>query len=120
MNKKLIFVLAFIVIAGTANAQTRRIAHRSHGGSMHDRYENVDGNYGIPSVKYTIATPLPHPAPVLSAVTWVQDTINGKVIWRLDTLRESSVTPTEQKAYRYVIITDVRELGHVCSKTTTR
>lgn len=40
-------ILLILCLASvTANAQTRRIAHRSHGGSNSERYDNVDGNYG--------------------------------------------------------------------------
>jgi hypothetical protein len=46
MMKSAVALFVCCVISFSAESQTRRIAHRSHGGSFHERYDNRDGNYG--------------------------------------------------------------------------
>jgi hypothetical protein len=46
--KKIVLLLAIIAVTTSVHAQTRRIAHRSHGGTKHEKYDGRDGNYGNP------------------------------------------------------------------------
>ncbi|HTF05065.1 MAG TPA: hypothetical protein VK826_13650 [Bacteroidia bacterium] len=39
------FILVFAFAVG-AHAQTKRIAHRSHSGAKHEKYDDGDGEYG--------------------------------------------------------------------------
>lgn len=41
-----LFIIALLITAVTLNAQTRRIAQRSHGGATTARYEKGTGSYG--------------------------------------------------------------------------
>jgi hypothetical protein len=46
--KKMVWVIAAMAVLASVDAQTRRIAHRSHGGANHERYDGKDGNFGLP------------------------------------------------------------------------
>ena len=46
--KKSICIMAVLAILANLHAQTRRIAHRSHGGARNERYDGKDGNFGLP------------------------------------------------------------------------
>ena len=49
MQNKFSPLVILLAISFAANAQTKRIAHRSHGGTNTERYDGIDGNYGLPS-----------------------------------------------------------------------
>lgn len=44
--KHIFGIIVLCWLSTAVSAQTRRIAHRSHGGSENERYDNRDGNYG--------------------------------------------------------------------------
>ena len=101
------FILAFAFAVGV-HAQTKRIAHRSHGGSKHEKYDGRDGNYGNP------------PEMTRQRMLILQpDTIGDSIVWRVvgDTLlRPDSLRINQHQPERN--IDDVSELGKVCSKIT--
>lgn len=111
------FLILFGLCALTIqlSAQTRRIAHRSHGGTMFARYDNVDGNYGIP---YHIPPPRPmvkiHLESGKDTIVSMDDSL-ARANYNTDTAKKV-YKPVDQKKK----IRKVNEMGNVGGKLTPK
>ena len=101
-------IVAFLFVAGMISsvyAQTRRIAHRSHGGTVHEAYDHTDRSYGEIDPFYG------------SRITWIMVVQGDSIVWKLDTLPyNASGQNTPVMSLHYHPILDVSDVGHICSK----
>jgi hypothetical protein len=107
--KQLLMIAAVFSLATTADAQTRRIAHRFHSGSELARYDNRDGSYGGPYIPMKL---------VLKTDTLLE--VNGKdsVIRVVDSSYYELDTANYHQSRIHGDLNDVREYGKICSRYT--
>lgn len=98
-----------LCLAVGATAQTRRIAHRSHSGTKHERYDKGDGSYGGPYI----------PMKKVTKVDTIRETQGKDTVMRLvdSSYYELDTTLLHQRR-TFNDMNDVRDLGKVCSRYT--
>jgi hypothetical protein len=106
--KKIVLLLVILTVTAGAHAQTRRIAHRSHSGAKHEKYDGRDGNYGNPPQMTQQRMLILQPDTIGDSIVW---RFVGDTVPRLDSLRINQYQPEDN-------IDEVSELGKVCSKIT--
>ncbi|HTF05066.1 MAG TPA: hypothetical protein VK826_13655 [Bacteroidia bacterium] len=106
--KKIVLLLVVLAMTAGVHAQTRRIAHRSHGGAKHEKYDGHDGNYGNPPEMTRQRMLILQPDTIGDSIVW---RAVGDTLLRTDSLRINQHQPENN-------IDDVSELGKVCSKIT--
>jgi hypothetical protein len=102
---KTLLSIALMVLTFFASAQTRRIAHRVHSGTTHERYDGRDGNYGNP-----------YPYRVLVHLESGRDTVvdawdslaSPKYLRYLDTVPHAILYPRDTRPKQ-----DIREMGGI-------
>lgn len=110
MNKLALLTISLgISLAGTA--QTRRIAHRAHGGSKTEQYDGRDGNYGGPYIPMRYV-------PKVDTVYVV--TGKDSVVKLVDSSYYELDTTNLHQPRSYQPLEDVREYGKICSRYTGR
>ena len=92
-----------------ADAQTRSIAHRSHSGTTHERYDKGEGSFGGPFI----------PMKKVMKIDTIRE-MNGKdtVMRLVDSSYYELDTTLLHERRTFHNMDDVRDLGKVCSRYT--
>ncbi len=106
-------VAALLSMIITAEAQTRRIAHRFHSGADGRKYDGIESSYGIPSNK----SHLPQSTIVLRPDTIHLEDGRDSVLYRWDTL--GVVHPKVHEAKKRQV-SELNQVGTICSTRTIR
>ena len=101
----MVALLTVLSMISGVHAQTRRIAHRSHGGTANETYDHTDRSYGEID-------------PFVSRVTWVMVVRNDSIVWKLDTLYTMQGSAYPVMPLQYHPILNVGDFGHICKKQT--
>lgn len=100
-------IIIAVVISFTVSAQTRRIGHRSHSGSMYTSGNHSDGNYGdpyFPPYRIVAHTDTIHSEDGTDSIIFVVDSLTpiGDTLHRLN-----------QLMFPY---SDPKQFGMICSR----
>lgn len=102
-------IAALVFLSITADAQTRRIAHRFHSGTNIERYDNGDGSYGGPYI----------PMKLVTKVDTIREMHGKDSVWRLvDSSYYILDTANLHQSRIDNNLNDVREYGKICSRYT--
>lgn len=106
--KQLLMIAALACLAFSADAQTRRIAHRFHSGTDTERYDNNDGSYGAPYIPrvYVLKTDTIRPTGKDSAFRLVDSSY-----YQLD-------TTNRHQPRSFKDMNNAQDYGKICSRYT--
>lgn len=102
---RVLFTAVFILLGIACTAQTRRIAHRSHSGAKHERYDGTEGSYGKVAPRKVKV----HLETGRDTMVYSWDSLARPYF--LDTIRQKSYEEVGHKK-----IETAKEIGHVAGK----